>query len=111
MRRDWFHTKWGRHGHAPGAPAFVHLIRGRWVVRCPFCPRLVAFMKQERFVCPLCGNAAAGGRYAEVRAPSIEFAQALQPLMLLRPVENRSWLHGETLNQIRAENIEHGLEA
>lgn len=84
-------------------PAYVSW--ARYVADCPRCPNaeLVARF-QAAMMCTECGAR------AELEWPSEEMVYGIERLLLMRPsVANQSWLPGETLLDLVAENASHGI--
>ena len=79
--------------------------RGRWVAECFYCPQAVSLEKmQPGFRCPDCDAA------NEVEWPSVDMVRGVERLLLMRPSpKNQNWLPGETLHDLLAENLEHGV--
>jgi hypothetical protein len=91
-------------------PAFVN--HGRWVVRCPFCAgaQLAHPDRTDRFFCIDCLNDLAGRQWISVTWP--DDVSAIESVLELRPeVTTRSWWPHETVEDLRAENIAHGVDA
>ena len=78
---------------------FAELNHGRWIVPCPECPN--AERAGELLRCSECG---VSGRvvWPEDRAE-------IERLMVGRPVAAQSWVPGESVDVLAAENIEHGV--
>lgn len=110
-------------GEAPDAqPVFAYVNAGRWLARCPECPRGCELLsrspmptgkparnRRDWFWCNSCQNASAGNRFRPVIWPTEAFIAKLLELLAPRPTEATNWLPGETLDFVRAENMEHGL--
>jgi ribosomal protein L37AE/L43A len=85
---------------------------GRWVVDCAY-PRCnaaqVASETDPRFLCHVCFNAGEGGAWMPVVWPPQPDRNEIETLLLLRPEpEQRNWWPHETIDVVRAENVEHG---
>jgi uncharacterized protein (DUF1499 family) len=80
-------------------PVHAYVNGGRWLARCPDCPR----------GCDASQNASAGHRFRPVIWPGEAFVEQLLALLAPRPEAATNWLPGETLDFVRAENMEHGL--
>lgn len=81
---------------------------GRWAVRCPFCPSAQETSPDDRrFYCVGCLNAAADGRWLKVVWPRnyVDIERVLEA----RDPRNAHWFPGETLSDLRRENVDHGL--
>jgi hypothetical protein len=83
---------------------------GRWTVLCPTpsCGgAALAHEDDHRFMCVDCGNVGAG--WHEVRWPVN--VESIDALLARRPIPaTRNWTPGETLEQLRQENIAHAVE-
>ena len=79
----------------------------RWLMECPDCHDCLFAEPQWGFLCPNCANVANDGRYRPVVWP-VDPA-AIEAVLSVRPVENRNWTPGESLDDLRRENQEHGL--
>lgn len=111
QRLGWDRVKWRRHGAALQAVACPRVNHGRWIIDCPFCPSADRWQGGDRFICSLCGNAAAGGRYVDVQPPPARLRTAIAGALAHRPVEFRNWHPGETVADLVAENVAHGVSA
>jgi hypothetical protein len=84
----------------------------RWIARCPDCPGGTSYVwiaGPHVMFCLACVNRAIGSRWRPVVAPPERLE--IERLLSLRPrSENRVWWPGETLEQLRAENAELGIE-
>jgi len=81
---------------------------GRWIARCPrpYCTNALALMGPEEtiFVCVAEDGC---GQVAEIIWPPDP--DAIKTLLLMRPVpRTRSWVPGETVDDILIENAAHG---
>lgn len=101
---------------APPALALVNPLSplepvARWICRCPDCPGGTAYVWLD---CPImfclyCGNRSIGGAFRPVLVPSNR--EQIEALLLKRPVANRAWDPGETLDEIRNGNALLGVGA
>ena len=83
--------------------AFV--INSSWAIQCPVCKELFVAQIGEPFPCPNCGSAARNVIFPENK-------DAIEVVLLARPdPRTRAWVPGETVDDLIAENIQHGLEA
>lgn len=100
-------------GRAPSFDAVAgtipaEIIRSNWVVQCPVCRGVVFAPEDDVFFCPDCMMAFNDGRAMWIAFP--EERAEIERLLLLRPnPNNRNWLFGETVEQLVAENLEHGI--
>lgn len=78
---------------------------GRWVVECPRCPGALKVTPGTPVVeCWTCGLS------TEVVWPSVELQQGIERLLSLRPnPATRNWNPGESLHDLLAENLAHGI--
>lgn len=87
---------------------------GLWVARCPYpdCPMAERYglrddgipggLRADSFHCSYCGTVCA------VKWP--KHAAEIERLLAMRPIPaTRNWLPGEGLDDLLAENIEHGI--
>lgn len=112
-----------RRGWKPPAPTAVAAVepltvwiqQGWLVVTCPDCAErkdneLQAFWLEGPHVmfCTLCGNVSVGG----VPRPAVlppEYDEIVA-LLAIRPMHQRTWHVGQTLTDLRAENVQLGYE-
>lgn len=92
--------------------AFAYVNHGRWIVDCPFCTSAqIAAKTDHRFLCAGdggCGNAQVGGAFVNVTWP--KDTDKIEAVLCLRADPNtRNWLPGETVKDLRRENVEHGV--
>ena len=97
---------------APRAtPAIARVNISRWLADCPNGDGgclMVEF--GHPFMCPYCCNADIGGQWRKVSWPSAR--GLIERILMRRPVPaNRNWTPGESLEQLRAENRAHDLDA
>jgi hypothetical protein len=79
---------------------------GRWLVRCPWCPSAQETSPSDRrFWCVGCANIAVGGKWVRVQWP--KDWDAAEDELLKRPPENRHFLPGESVADLRRENVAH----
>lgn len=84
--------------------AFAYLNHGRWVLECPHgCGQawLLADIAEVAFSCDLCSLRVSGT--TEKQAAEIDV------IVSGRPLANRNWYPGESLEMLRLENARHGL--
>lgn len=76
---------------------------GRWIVDCPACPNAHLLpVDGNEFRCANCGS---GPHDVNVPADRHDIEEALEP----RDVLNRNWQPGETVADLHAANVEHGV--
>lgn len=80
---------------------------GRWVANCPVCESAEHVYANETAV--QCNPAASGcGIMLELVWPT--FREGVERLLMMRPApKTRNWLPGESLHDLLAENVEHGI--
>jgi hypothetical protein len=82
---------------------------GRWIADCPFCGGAQFTSPEDRrFLCADCGNAKIDGKWMRVAWPTAP--DAIEDVLIVRPTENRHWFPQESLEHLRDENAQHGLE-
>lgn len=91
---------------ASAAPFYVRVYEGRWIVDCLDCNGAEFANPHDRwFWCSNCGNIATQQMRRPVLWPDNPAAIAAE--LKARPRENRNWYPEVTVEQLRAENIEH----
>jgi hypothetical protein len=98
-------------------PIDVEVNHGQWIWRCPCglggigdppSGGGVAFVDQPFGWCPRCENVATDGRWRSLRFPPER--EAIERALAVRPdPDTRNWSPGETIEQLLAENAEHGI--
>lgn len=123
---QWVRTFASRSGlHAPaqdgvtaGADVLAYINHGRWIAECPAegCNGAqVASEKTRQFWCLHCGNAEIDFAWRHVRFP--RYRTAIESILVQRPSARadraltRNWVRGETVIDLRAENVKHGVPA
>ena len=100
----------GARKNSPKAIVYASVNHSRWIVECPTAGcggAQVASETDPRFLCHLCQNAAAGGKWLHVVWPGIEERAEIERVLLARELDNRNWRPGETIDFLKAENIAH----
>lgn len=96
--------------YAPTLDARIE--RGMWLVDCPGCGNaLVVDDNDLIFNCTDCGS---GDKWHRVRMPGVRKRREIERLLLLRPgfrhnAPNRNWWPHESVEDLRRENLEHGI--
>lgn len=86
----------------------VYINEGRWIAGCPDCNGAqLAAREDKRFMCNECANIAVGGLWRPVVWP--QAVAAIEEVLEVREDTNANWLPGETVADLLAENVEHGL--
>jgi len=93
---------------AEDAPIFARINGGRWIVVCDCGMSEAVWLALPLFYCHNCWNTAIGGRWRPVAVPADR--DEIQRLLVMRPYVNRAWIPGESVEDVRADNLAHGLE-
>jgi hypothetical protein len=130
---DWQHDSWmnflRNHYRGPLPPLTekansvnARIEHGRWLVDCPCGSAYVPSQAEPYLICIECANQDNDGKWIDIIFPANK--EAIEATLLKRPIivkryrqtnspmfaENRNWTPGETIDQLRQENLEHGLE-
>ena len=87
-------------------PQGLEIRQGNWLAICA-CNGAEYGWEEGFFVCLSCFNAAAGHKLLRTVFPAER--EEIENILELRPLPNRNWRPGETLEDLRRENIDHGL--
>lgn len=81
-------------------PVYAYVNHGRWVADC-VCNGAELVQRGTRFLCGSCG----------LESPVVwpDDADDVDRVLEPRPPRNQNWRPGETVGQLTAENIEHGV--
>lgn len=90
-----------------GSPVIAYINAGRWLARCECGGCEFVDLEQPLFMCCSCWNAGVGHRWRVVRLPRAR--AEIEAVLLARPKENRHFADGDTVEQLRALNVAHGL--
>ena len=105
MARWKMRVNWNTVGGSIGA----EIVRSSWRVSCPFCAGAIVINPNDLFFCPDCAMQANQFKPMVVVMPN--YRAEIERLLLKRPdPTRRNWLIGETIEQLRMENIAHGIE-
>jgi len=96
---------------APGPVGVAEILKGGWVVRCPFCSGMeYVAPPAASFLCCSCWNRGVGGKLLAVKFPSIDEQVAIESALLRRPDGmTRDWLRGERVGDLLRQNSERGI--
>ncbi|MBU0777930.1 hypothetical protein KKF82_06710 [Patescibacteria group bacterium] len=96
---------------APGPVGVAEILKGGWIVRCPFCSGMeYVAPPAASFLCCSCWNRGVGGKLLAVKFPGVDEQIAIESALLLRPDGmTRDWLHGEGVADLHRQNHEHGI--
>jgi len=93
---------WHTHGSV-----YAIVNHSRWVAQCPHCPNAMYVMPGMPFWCTNC--LMTGNRGMAMEVDFLEEMDAIERVLLLRPdPKTRNWGPHETLDQLVAQNMEHG---
>jgi len=88
-------------------PLKAYVNHGLWKVKCE-CGGCEKAWEEELFMCQSCLNSGHKHQYRQAIFPTAR--KSIEKLLALRPLANRNWTPGETLNQLKADNQEHRAE-
>ena len=114
----WKYLKDKRHHHGKamgartGTPVEARINHSRWIADCPYCIHAeMVDPDNKKFFCLNCGMEHNGHRPLPVKFPPKAQRLEIERLLSIRPLEaNRNWFPYETVQDIRQENIDYGLE-
>lgn len=88
-------------------PIPAHISEGAWLVHCPEkdCRGVEYAWEEGFFVCCSCLNSKVGHKIRRSAFPAER--KEIEALLEVRPLLNRNWYPGETLDDLRRENEEH----
>lgn len=89
-------------------PVHAFVNHGNWLVRCPYCNGAEYAFEEGWFFCCSCKNSYIGHKYQRLVFP--EERAEIEALLAYRPLLNRNWNPGETLEDLQRENEEHAGE-
>ena len=90
-----------------GKPLYAYVNHGRWIVKCE-CGGAEKAWEEGYFMCMSCFNSANRHKYRLSVFP--EDRKQIEELLIDRPLVNRNWKAGETIEQLKTENKEHSAE-
>lgn len=90
----------------------AYINHSRWVADCPYCTGSeMVDPDEKKFYCFNCLMLDIVGRPIRVKFPLKTTREKIEAVLLKRPFEeNRNWFTEESLQDLKDENIEHGLE-
>ena len=101
-------------GVTAGGDIQAYIDCGRWLAECPDCHSAQVISDKTRdFWCLHCGNASIDFKWRHIRMPRNR--KVLEDVLVLRPAARsdraltRNWKTGETVDDLKAENVAHGL--
>jgi len=86
----------------------AYVNHGNWLIKCPDCEGCEYAWEEGYFMCLNCFNASVGHKYRRSQFP-IE-RKEIEQLLIVRPLPNRNWKPGETLEFLKTENELHDSE-
>jgi len=100
------------HGLKVNPRAVARVSGSCWIADCPSGDGGAEFVNftDLRFFCCTCRNAAWGGKALEVLPPDPAFRLQVEKVLLNRPdPDTRNWSPEESLADLKAENLTHGV--
>lgn len=86
----------------------VRVNHGRWVAECPdCCGAQLTTSNDKRFMCNYCANVVVEGRWRPVNWP--EDVEGITAALAPRTPALQNWFPTETVQDLVAENVEHGV--
>lgn len=111
IRARWNQTLFIDWANPAGEAVRAFINQSAWAVRCPDCGESIVTQAGEHLFCPNCLNVGNGYKPRSVVFPDgterIRIEAAL--LKRLNPA-NRNWAYPETVADLVAENLGHGIE-
>lgn len=89
-------------------PLTAECIRGAWIIRCPDCKGAEYAWEEGMFFCCSCLNNNVGHKLRRASFPPKRVV--IDFLLQVRPLNNRNFKPGETIEQLESENKEHAAE-
>ena len=90
-----------------GGMLYAYVNHARWVVDCPNCNSAETAWEDGYFMCSECHNSDVGGKLKRVVMPINR--KGIENALSVRQPLNRNWFINETLDDLIAENIKHGV--
>lgn len=97
-------------------PLAACISAGYWIAVCPCgadgvpAPGGVVWLDRPLIWCIRCENASAGGDWRRVAGPAAEDRAAIEAVLICRPDPlTRNWAPGESVADLIAENVAHGV--
>jgi hypothetical protein len=110
-----FKSQWGPGAkidwNPKGKPIKAFINHGNWMATCDDCPAPSTLFAEPGlpFFCTNCQNVMNGGQARPVEFP--ENRNEIEAVLLARDFpQNRNWLPGETIEELKTENRAHGVE-
>lgn len=90
---------------------YARVNHNRWIVDCPTCKNAEFLWPDERlFMCQICWNGTFNGQWVSVEVPQQK--NIIEQILKTRPApQNRNWEIGESVQELRRQNRDHGLPA
>lgn len=106
MRHNGLSGDYGVDEETEPLKAFVN--RGKWLIICPHCGGGEKVWEEGLVMCHNCFNSYIGHKLRKTVFP--EDREKIEELLLRRPLDNRNWELGETLEHLEEENEKHADE-
>ena len=95
---------------ANAPPYSVRIEHGRWLADCANCPGAENVTADDPVMfCFSCGNSHLAGKLAPLQFPDMNTRHAIERILDKRPRQNQNWTFAETVADLAADNIAHGL--
>jgi len=100
----------GDPGDPVDAPVPAQVDAGRWIARCECGGAEHVDLETKLFMCGSCFNAAHAHRWRLVELPDARTITVVETVLLKRPERTtRNWKADESVAELIAENVAHGL--
>jgi hypothetical protein len=106
-------NRWNSHANweidRSALPLHAWIASSDWVVTCDICREQIVIDYGEDYFCPNCLNAAHNGKARIVIFPEPKKRAEIERILLLRLNPSvRTWYPHETIDDLKAQNAEHG---
>ena len=82
----------------------AYVNHGRWLADCPCGAKMAVDREWAHGYCAGCGSKAL------VDWPTVDKMEKIERQLRRRPLPHANWLPGETIAELKAENVEHGYD-
>lgn len=89
-------------------PLKARVDHARYIVDCPNCKNAEFAFEDSLFYCSVCHNSDINGQSRRVAMPI--YRKEIEHILGKRKTINRHWWPSETIDDLKNENIKHGLE-
>lgn len=88
-------------------PLIAYVNHGRWLIKCE-CGGAEYVWEEGYFMCQHCFNSQHKHQYRQAIFPFERLE--IEKLLIQRPLDNRNWFQGESIEQLKQENEIHKAE-